>query len=1213
MKEFDISRISLEGTHLVEANAGTGKTYALSGIFLRLLLERDLSPGEILVVTYTRAATQELRDRIRKVIRQALDYLSGKPDVDSFIERVVNGQQDPARSLDTLTRALRDLDEAAIFTIHGFCQRLLQENAFETGSLFDVELTTREQELDQEIVEDFWRTHIYTAEPEFVHYLISKKWSTEYLLRVLGPGLKHPEIHVIPLMKSPRLRTLGQYRKTLDLLRKMWPDARDDVRAMLMDPGISGTVYGVTTTKGGRPSPRELKIDAVVAAMNQFLNALHPLFPPISGIEKLSSGKLAASMKKGFPPLEHELFDCCERLWEQKDALTGEMDETLTSLKGRFFHYILKERAKRKTLKNIRAYQDLLMDSLSALKQRGKERFINAARFNYRAALIDEFQDTDPVQYRIFDTLFGRGRVPLFYIGDPKQAIYGFRGADVVTYMKAADAVPDASTLRMNWRSEPDLVRAVNTLFSGIERPFVYQEIGYAPSTAAEKKTPRTLRIEGGAGPPLRICLLHHPEGEDPAVPLAKKKAWPSILKFVAGEVAQLVDLGRTGKAFLGDEPLSERDIAVLVRTNREARLVQDALRQVNIPSVLYNAGDIFETREAREMGMILQAIVEPRQEGQIKAAFATDMLGMSGEEIQALSEQEDAWEQRIFDFREYQGIWEEQGFVPMFRQFLTREKVRVHLLAFPDGERRLTNILHLGEMLHRAVLEERLGLNGLVTWLFRRIEDPSQGRDEQLLRLETDEEAVKIVTIHKSKGLEYPVVFCPSLWDGGWGTGNEVIYHDPDNDLQLTMDLGSKEKENHAAIAREELLAENLRLLYVALTRAQQRCYVVWGRIKNAETSALAYVLHGRHCVDEQRAVDRARKALESRPWERIEDDLSRVEENSRGAIGVERLQTTKWPLSTKPSPQVSALCGRFFETQIPTDWKISSFSSLSSGQKLDADIPDYDSPSLREPFEEGEMDETEIAPVTGIFAFPKGARAGTCLHDILEHLEFTEEGEHAARHLITEKLRGYGFEDKWADTIYAMVQKVLSASLDPADPELKLRKIGAKDRLHELEFVFPLRRITPDVLKTIFGAHTGTNLDKGVPERIGRLHFSPVRGFLKGFMDLVFHWGGKFYLVDWKSNFLGHRIEDYGPDGLRQAMGEGNYYLQYHLYTLALDQYLRMRLPGYRYRYKESFGGIFYLFLRGVDPGRGEDFGIFRDRPSPERVNAMREALIG
>jgi exodeoxyribonuclease V beta subunit len=1210
MKEFDILRIPLEGAHLVEANAGTGKTYALAGLFLRLILENDLSPSEILVVTYTRAATQELRDRIRRMMRQALDFSSGHIPMDPFIERLMKRQQDLKRSLETLTRAIRGLDEAAVFTIHGFCQRLLQENAFETGSLFDVELTTRGQDLDQEIVEDFWRNHICTGEPEFVHFLFQKKWSTQYLLRFLDTGLKHPDIHVIPTIKTSRLPTLRTYRKTLDSLRKRWSAVRDDVRAMLMDPGIKGTAYGVTRAEPGLLSPRELRISAMVAGMDQFLSAQRPPFPPFPDIEKFSAGKLAASMKKGCLPPGHEFFALCEGLWEQKTALAGEMDQALMFLKGRLFHYLRDERVKRKALRNIRTYQDLLTDSLAALEQGGKETFIRNVRSKYRAALIDEFQDTDPVQYRIFHTLFGNGKMPLFYIGDPKQAIYGFRGADVATYLKAAGSVPNTRTLRMNWRSKPELVRAVNTLFSGIEKPFVYPEITYTPSEASERMSSPVLRVEGDRGTPFRICLLHQPEEGETYSPLAKKKAWPGILKFVATEVARLVTLGRSGKAFIGDEPLSERDIAILVRKNREARLMQDTFRQMGIPSVLYNAGDIFETREAAEVRLILHAIAEPGHEGHVKAALASDVMGMDGSAIQALAEQEDAWEQRILDFREYHRIWEEQGFIPMFRRLLTREKVRVRLLAFPDGERRFTNILHLGEVLHRAALDERLGLTGLTTWLFRKMEDDSHGDEEQLLRLETDEEAVKIVTVHKSKGLEYPVVFCPSLWDGGWSAEKEVIFHDPDNNLELTMDLGSEEKERHAAVAREELLAENLRLLYVALTRAQQRCYVVWGCIRDAETSALAYVLHTRNTAQEENPVERARKALLSRPWEVLVGELSRLEQDSAGTIAVEDLITRQWSGSAGTRRESARIEGRIFSVRIPRDWKISSFSSLSPRQKLDPDIPDHDFAVPPQPSPEEEMEDTPIDFGSGIFAFPKGARAGTCLHDILEHLNFTKTGGPSARNLIAEKLHGYGFAETWTDTIQEMVQKVLSTCLDPADPGLRLQKISAKARVHELEFVFPLKTIAPDVLQGLFATHGNPELYGDIPQKIERLHFSPVRGFLKGFMDLVFQWQGRYYLVDWKSNFLGKSIEDYGPDGLREAMKEGYYHLQYHLYTLALDRYLRIRLPGYQY--ESVFGGVFYLFLRGMDPARGADFGIFRDWPSPDLVHAMREILI-
>jgi len=1210
MKDFDIIKTPLQGTHLVEANAGTGKTYALAGLFLRLILEQGLSPGEILVVTYTRAATQELQDRIRRMIRDAVDFVSRGTPADPFLECLMKGQQDRDRSLYVLTRALRDLDEASIFTIHAFCQRLLQENAFETGSLFDVELITEEQSLQQEIVEDFWRKHICTAEPEFVHYLFNKKWSPERLLKTLGPGLKHPRIRVIPKPALPSMDTLADYRKSLHTLKQMWRESRNEVLALLMDPGIKGNSYGVTTSRSGLPSARELKVHAMVAAMDQFLNSQNPLFPPFSDLEKFTTSKLADSMKKGCIPPEHRLFDLCDRLLEQKDALIEEMDQYMISLKGRLFQYAMAERSRRKDRLNVRAYDDLLTDTLSALEDGKKESFIRAARLKYRAALIDEFQDTDPVQYRIFSTLFGTGKTPLFFIGDPKQAIYGFRGADVVTYLKAADSVSDSYTLRKNWRSEPGLVRAVNTLFSGIESPFVYQEIAYTPSEATETDAPLELRVEGDQSAPLRIWLVHPPEGEETSGPLAKKRVWPMILGSVAAEIARLIHLGKSRKAFIGDESLSERHMAVLVRKNREARWIQDALGEFKIPSVLYNAGDLFETREALEVGRILQAIAQPDNEGQIKAALATDVIGMHGETLESLSEQEDAWEQRIFDFKEYHRIWEDQGFIPMFRRLIAREKVRSRLLAFPDGERRLTNLLHLGEVLHRTALEQKLGLSALSKWLFCQMEDRSPGAEEHLLRLESDEEAVKIVTVHKSKGLEYPVVFCPSLWDGGMGMEKEVIYHDPDEDLKLTMDLGSDERESHEAIAREELLAENLRLLYVALTRAKQRCYVVWGRIKDAETSALAYVLHSRNMSDGDGAVQRTRKAFQSLTRNRIVDDLARLEQASGGTIDVEPLPTVQGPIPSRTPEETSEIESRIFSARIPKDWKISSFSSLSSGEKLDVNIPDYNDLSPVERSVEAEIEERPREPASGIFAFPKGARAGTCLHDILEHLDFTKKGKDGTRNLITKKLGAYGFENKWVDTIEEMVQKVLSTPLDPRDTALRLQEIGLTDRLNELEFSFPLKKIAPDVLKKLFSDNGAPELPDDLPETMKRLHFSPVRGFIKGFMDLVFFWKGRFYLVDWKSNHLGDRIEDYGPDGLKEAMKEGNYYLQYHLYTLALDQYLRLRLPGYRY--ENAFGGVYYIFLRGVDPEMGPYFGIFRHRPAIELIAEMREALI-
>jgi exodeoxyribonuclease V beta subunit len=1171
-KAFEISSIPLEGTHLVEANAGTGKTYALSGLFLRLILEEDLSPGEILVVTYTRAATQELRERIRTMIRDALASISRDLPVPPTLQRLMERQQDKGRSLDSLSQALRELDEAAIFTIHGFCQRLLRENAFETGSLFDVDLLTEEQSLHREIVEDFWRSNVYTAEPEFVHYLFAKRILPERLLRTLGPALKHPRIHVIPEAADPRLMTLNDYRRTLGELGEMWPETREEVGMLLMDPGIKGHAYGVAASRDGRPAGRELTVDALIADMDQFLAPERSLFPPFSDIEKFSAGKLAGSMKKGHPPPEHAFFDLTRGLLLQKESLLKEMDQCLVSLKGRLFQYGLSESCDRKARLNVRTYDDLLADTLSALEGKGREAFMRAARSTYRAALIDEFQDTDPAQYRIFATLFGTGKTPLFFIGDPKQAIYGFRGADIVTYLKASDAVSERYTLLRNWRSEPGLVRAVNTLFSRIESPFVHREIAYAPSTARESGDSPQLRVEGDSAAPLRLWLVQPPE-EDGSTPLPKKRAWPLILGSVANEMARLIKLGREGKAYVGDEPLSEKHMAL-------------------------------------EIERILRAVAEPNRSGRVRAALATDIMGLNGESIHALSEDETRWYERIHAFREYHRIWGDRGFTFMFRQLMAREKIRSRLLAFPDGERRLTNLLHLGEVLQRAALDGDLGINALVKWLSRHLEGPAREGEEHLLRLESDEAAVKIVTIHKSKGLEYPVVFCPFLWDGRWAAEKEVMYHDPDRGLELTLDLGSEDFKRHEALAREEALAENLRLLYVALTRARHRCYVAWGRIKDAETSGLAYVLHSLRPGDGRGDLEGPAEAFRSLSHEGLAADLAGLERKSGGTIEVSPIQTGYSPVQKKDVEKAETLQCRTFSGRIARDWKITSFSSLTSRRDSGVDLPDHDGlPADEGPFE-GDGEEPDEGPVTGIFAFPTGARAGTCLHDILERLDFRERRPELIHELVTARLAAHGFESRWAGTIEAMLRKVLSASPDPGDPDLRLREISSKDRLNELEFVFALKRISPGELKRIFAATGGPDLPHDLPEALGRLQFSPQRGFMKGFMDLVFHWNGRFYLVDWKSNFLGPRVEDYGRDGLARAMMEGHYFLQYHLYALALDRYLGLRLPSYRY--EDHFGGAFYVFLRGVDPDRGPEFGIYRDRPSPGLIDALGEALM-
>ncbi|MDY6955133.1 MAG: 3'-5' exonuclease, partial [Thermodesulfobacteriota bacterium] len=523
----------------------------------------------------------------------------------------------------------------------------------------------------------------------------------------------------------------------------------------------------------------------------------------------------------------------------------------------------------------------------------------------------------------------------------------------------------------------------------------------------------------------------------------------------------------------------------------------------------------------------------------------------------------ETQWEQWIVTFKRYHDLWHEHGFIRMFRRLLWEEDVLSRLMSFADGERRNTNVLHLSEVLHEASMGRKLSSAGLLKWLSDQRDEQTRPRQEHQLRLETDEKAVKLVTIHKSKGLEYPVVFCPFLWDGSRVSRSRqpFAFHDEADNMQLTLDLGSTEMDAHLLLAEKEQLAENLRLFYVALTRAKSRCHVVWGRFKDAETSAPAYLLHqprpwaGGHPV---KAIEERFNGLNDAT---VHKELEALETTARGAIRLCDMPLGQGrALSPTHVGDRTGLTCRRFTGSIDRSWQIASFSSLVSGHSKEADLADRDLSIPAHAHDEAMME----AP-SGIFAFPKGAKAGTCLHSILEHLDFTREDPSEMQRVVTDNLKAFGFETTWCDTLCTMLNKVLSAPLDPRRDGLTLSSIDREARLNELEFSFPLKSISPEKLKHVFQEQGGPGLREDFPRRLEELHFSPVTGVMRGFMDVVFQFQGRFFLVDWKSNLLGTKVRDYDQEALAEAMEEQYYILQYHLYALALHQYLRLRLPGY------------------------------------------------
>jgi len=1162
------------GTSLIEASAGTGKTYAITALFVRLILEENLSVREILVVTYTEAATEELRHRIRQTLADALRaFESGSSDI-PFLKDLVDRHSAEAKEMEArLQNALCGFDEAPIYTIHGFCQRMLKDRAFESSLLFDIELVTDPSEMLQEIADDFWRTHFYEAGPTMVNFALKNNCGPGRFVGLLRTFINYPLLEFLSQAKGMSLESLSaELESCFQAAREAWLAERDKIK----------TCFGSGAKWCNRPYNSDEEMALLFEQLDTCFSESKTAFEALECFVSFRPAALEEkkSKRSSLPVPQHRFFDLCEKLCQAERIW-------LAGLQLEFVGYAKEELPKRKAERKIQHFDDLLTRLHEALTGPNGGALAEELRGRYQAALIDEFQDTDPVQYQIFHRAFSGGKTFLFLIGDPKQAIYAFRGADIFTYLEAAKEATRRFTLGENWRSETGLVVAINKIFSAAPQAFVFDRIGFQEAIPKGQADQTPFTFDGQAEPPFHLWFWKR-NGKD----ITRGLAESTLPRVVASEIARLLN----GNARIGQRRLKPEDIAVLVMENQQARKMQEALSNLNIPSVLHTTASLFQSQEVVEFRRILAGVALPGDERLVKAALATDLFGVDGAQLSACTESQ--WQEWLQRFHEYLDLWDRRGFFRMFRHWMQRERVRQRLLAFPDGERRLTNVLHLGEVLHQAETERRLGISGLLKWLAEQMDPEMETAEEHQLRLERDENAVRLVTVHKSKGLQYPVVFCVFSWKNSEierGGEEQVFFHDPKREHRLVRDIGPDISDDHRNLAREEKLAENVRLLYVALTRAKNRCYFVWGGMKNSATSAPAWLFHRPPNLDGSIIPAlRANFPLLTDP--RMLGDLEQLKQNSGGTLALADMpEPAGDPYRPEDAAPLKLDC-REFKGRISRDWLICSFSYFKAGKQ--EELPDRDNvpPAKRE----------EI-PGTGIFAFPKGAKAGTCLHEILQKLDFgaTEEVMEA---LANERLQAHDLAQPGnSAAVCEALRTTLRFPLDPERPDFSLTRISAAERLSELEFYFPVQGISLPRLQSHF-ARLGW--PPVVPAQIGRMTFDPVSGYLKGFIDLVFSFEGRYYLVDWKSNWLGNRVEDYSPDTIREEMRRQQYFVQYHFYTLAVHKYLSLRVP--HYNYEQHFGGAIYLFLRGLDPSRPQ-YGVFRDRPALTAVEQLSSLLEG
>jgi exodeoxyribonuclease V beta subunit len=948
------------------------------------------------------------------------------------------------------------------------------------------------------------------------------------------------------------------------------------------------------------------------------------------------------------------------------------------------------------------SFDEMLLNLYQALSSERGERLAASLRDQYPAALIDEFQDTDPIQFNIFSTIYKHPQHPLFFVGDPKQAIYSFRSADLNTYLRARHQAAKTYSLDENQRSSRSLIEAVNAIFSINKQAFVVHGLDFLPVKIGTK--PRALFIDHKASDHgLNIWMLpgsfpcidpndsalsaqpNRADGDGATKNTAgqalipKSAAQLQSAKACAAEIARLIRDAQVGLVSIAGKALTPGDIAVLVRTHKQGSLIKHALADLEIASVELSQASVFQSQDAKELERICLAIHQPANRGVLRAALATEMMGLDAKQIEVGLEDDRQLLPFIDRFYFYRDLWHQRGFGVMFRRFLELESIASRLLVRQDGERRMTNLLHLGELLHEASQVEN-SMAGLLGWFARQLADDRQ-HDHVQIRLESDRNLVQIITIHKSKGLEFPVVFCPFLWDSTVGKTQQrdevLVFSDANDGPTIHFVQKQQADERLDSIKKQIALdeaAETIRLIYVALTRAVHRCYLIAGCYLSSQkraspsestSSMLNWLIAGNDLSPQAWLFDKNRQQ-DPNTVSSICDAWQALAQSAKDCIKVSGLSSSESSLPLALGHDITELIEPPHPPKPQPSWRLTSFSAMT--RQHESRVKDLDEASAFNALSRIEAYGLEDTPGSmidrnwgsdsvltaqhraydqavqsvyepkldddDILHFPKGPNAGICLHQIFETIDFdcsaswskrVDEALASAQLLERSSLHRRDLRPttqvehgdlpeassaRWHRMAMGMLDHVLHTELGQG---LVLSKIDKSRCLAELEFTIHTASFDHSTLDELLSQEAQ---DVGLEMQAATvaLQRQDLQAYLKGFIDLVIEHNGRYFLIDWKSNHLGDRMADYGPEPLKRCMLEHRYHLQYLIYTLALDRYLRLRVKNYCY--ENHFGGVFYLFIRGVRPhwhnADRSPTGVFYRRPKTEPI-ARLDRLFG
>ena len=1122
MKDFNVNTVDLTGCKLIEASAGTGKTYSVGILVLRLLIEQKIKINQILMVTFTEAAVEELKSRIRNFAYQAWQYSKDKTTNISEvgIKNYLDQQTaDGKETTDILSEAVSYLDEVSIFTIHGFCARTLKEFAFESQQNFDLKMLNDISEIQIEALNIVWRKNITTLPVGILNLLLSQKFNQDFLLELSKSILEGRNL------ADPILENGVSNEEIIADSEKLVSQETDAYEAIKNH--ISQNMELVL--KAIRGQKKSLRLYTIFYESIDFIQNNFDSFL----IEFKNANKLKSFDSELF---DSEFIELITNYSELKESNATYKQVVLTTFYKQSAIEIAQEVQTIKNRRNVQTFDDLINNLHKTITSEAGTNLIKGLRDKYKAIFIDEFQDTDKLQYEIFSTAFSKeaGSI-LFYIGDPKQSIYAFRKADLDTY-KLARNNADQFTMRSNFRSNQALLDNLNTFFD-IENPFNDPDIEYTNVHCGKTSLGNLVDSQGEETASFE-CFTYS----------GKKEA---VEPHLVQKIIKLLTQGFKIREKETDRLLRPNDIGILVKSNKEAKEIKLALGRKGVPAVVVDDSKVFSSDVAQYVLYILQAINEVNDSGIYKALGTPLFLDHFNDIIRIDLAKE------VLHFEHFKNAFTTKGVFSLFQAVLDTYNLRGNLLQanHKNGQRLITNLLHLVELLQNQGTRFKLNLEELIDWLQRAINGGVNADSSFEQRLENDENAVNIVTVHKSKGLAYNIVFAPYLDKDNSSSSNFVKTYKYKTENEYAISIIANNNPEAKEFQQVQWEQEDKRLIYVALTRAVYYCGIY-------------------------------SKANTKNP---IGDFVKSWHEKSKSIIDIsnEEIDETLFFKSLKANTKtILNLIPN--KTSFPKQWSVLSYSSIAS----------HPSQTV---FINNETLSTESFEQFIFQKMPKGAGFGNFVHAILESISFQDQSrwetiikKNAQKalgwsHQITDnQLIELGLYHQW-------FEHICKAKIRTSQGSFQLQDIEHK--ISELEFYFDYKKIHLHILQKTL---------KQAFELEWKNDFN-IEGLMNGFIDLVFELGGKYYILDWKTNYLGNNLEAYQPENLDNAMLNNNYHLQYMIYTVALCRYLKTKIKNFDY--DTHFGGAVYLFVRGIR--QGHKTGVYFNRLNKSEYKLVEKAL--